>query len=57
MKILITLNALCVVLFTTSAVLNVLQDKWVLTAMWSLGALCWVACGVMNYKTLKSRGD
>ena len=56
MKLLIALNALCFLLFTTTAVLNALQDKWVLTAIWSFGALCWVVCGILNYRTLKIRG-
>jgi len=57
MKLLIVLNVLCFVLFTTTAALNAFQDKWVLTTIWSLGALCWVVCGILNYRILKIQGN
>jgi len=47
-KLLIALNVLCFVLFTTVAVLNALQDKWVLAAIWLLGALCLMAIAILN---------
>jgi hypothetical protein len=53
MKFLIALNALGFVSFTTLAVLHALQDKWVLTTIWSLGALGWMLTGIMNYAILK----
>jgi hypothetical protein len=56
MKLLIAFNALCFVLYATSAVLYAFQGKGLLlTATWSVGALCWVACVVLSYKTLKMR--
>ena len=55
MKLLITLDALCFVLFATTAIQSAFRDKWVSTAIWSFGALCWVVVGVMNYMTLKPR--
>lgn len=57
MKYLIILNILCFILFSASAVLYAMQSNWGLTAIWSVGALCWVGAGVLNYKTHKMRGD
>lgn len=55
MKLLIGLNILCFVLFALNAAFYASQDKLVLTIIWSFGALCWVACAVLNYRTLKMR--
>lgn len=44
-------------IFTTVAVLNAFQDKWLLAALFSASALCWLIAGMMNYKTLKMRSS
>lgn len=49
--LLITLDAVCFVLFSVNALLNASQKKWGLTVIWSTGALCWLVSGVLNYTT------
>jgi uncharacterized membrane protein len=56
MKVLIILNILCFILFSAFAVLQAMQGNWGLTALWSVGALCWVVSGILKYKTYKMRG-
>jgi hypothetical protein len=56
MNVSILLNIACFILFTLSAVLQAMEGNWGLTAIWSVGALCWVGCGIMNYKTYKMYG-
>lgn len=55
-KVSIALPVICLVLSTTTGILYALEAKWVLTAMLFFGALCWLACAILNYKTLKRRG-
>jgi len=58
--VLVVLNVLCFVLFTTTGILYVFQDRWGLglTAIWFVGFLCWVVCAILNYRysTSKMRG-
>jgi hypothetical protein len=53
--ILIVLNIVCLVLFSTSGTLYAVQGNWTSAGIWYAGALCYVASIVLNYLSMRRR--
>jgi len=49
----VALSALSFILYASTAVVYALQSNWVLTAVWSAGALIWVPVTVQFLKAHK----